>query len=469
MSLLPLTSIILEDRQRRDLGDIDGLAESIRTHGLIQPIVIDQNNRLIAGGRRYAAHQKLGLQEIDVTYLETLSEFQRKELEYEENIRRKDFTWQERALAIAGMHRLHTIKSIEDGSAWGQKETGELLNVSAAHVNYTLEFARRLADPKHSWWSLESPSEALREILKEREDIALAELARRNIQAPIASKILEEQYNGDVVMEQFNTDEDKALDLARYLSNPHNPPEDFEAYWAEKNKPFVPVVPLYNNLYHGDCLRYMFERENTFDHIITDPPYGIDMSMLDDGMTDIDSVADEHNVEENLFLLAKFFPIAFLTLKETGFLTLWCDYTHWSYLSAQATNAGFRVQRWPIVWVKTSTCKNSAPQYNFTKSTEICMVCRKGNATMIKPSPLGHIIAPHDEFRAKMNHPFVKPYAAWRFLLEHLTLEGQKILDPFCGEGSAIISMQRMGRKPFGCEINEQHYNRLIENMQAFI
>ena len=89
---LPINEILSADRQRLDLGDIADLALSIQRYGLIQPIVINQEKRLIAGGRRLAAHQHLGRTHIEVVYRETLSVDELHELELEENVRRKEMS-----------------------------------------------------------------------------------------------------------------------------------------------------------------------------------------------------------------------------------------------------------------------------------------------------------------------------------------------------------------------------------------
>ena len=47
--------ITVGDKTRTDLGDIEGLAASIARIGLLQPIVVDVDGRLIAGVRRLAA------------------------------------------------------------------------------------------------------------------------------------------------------------------------------------------------------------------------------------------------------------------------------------------------------------------------------------------------------------------------------------------------------------------------------
>lgn len=51
---MPL-KIIVGERFRKDIGDIDALAESIKEVGMLQPIVIDASGHLIAGYRRLLA------------------------------------------------------------------------------------------------------------------------------------------------------------------------------------------------------------------------------------------------------------------------------------------------------------------------------------------------------------------------------------------------------------------------------
>ena len=62
---IPLAEIIVDERFRKDLGNIDKLAENLKLRGTFHPLVVSSNYRLLAGGRRYAAAQKLGWEEID--------------------------------------------------------------------------------------------------------------------------------------------------------------------------------------------------------------------------------------------------------------------------------------------------------------------------------------------------------------------------------------------------------------------
>jgi len=57
---LPLEVIVIGQRHRQRLGDIEGLAESIARVGLLHPPVITPDRRLISEERRIEAAQLLG-------------------------------------------------------------------------------------------------------------------------------------------------------------------------------------------------------------------------------------------------------------------------------------------------------------------------------------------------------------------------------------------------------------------------
>jgi N6-adenosine-specific RNA methylase IME4/ParB-like chromosome segregation protein Spo0J len=74
-------------RYRRDLGDIKPLAESIAEVGLLHPVVVTPEGRLIAGQRRLEACRLLGWPDIPVTVVDLL---QAARGEAHENLIRKD-------------------------------------------------------------------------------------------------------------------------------------------------------------------------------------------------------------------------------------------------------------------------------------------------------------------------------------------------------------------------------------------
>ena len=103
---VPVKDIIVRKRIRKDMGDIEALAESLKRYGQISPIVISPKNVLIAGGRRLEAAKHLGWRTINAVISESSGELARLELEIEENIQRRDFNMEEVAEATRKIYRL---------------------------------------------------------------------------------------------------------------------------------------------------------------------------------------------------------------------------------------------------------------------------------------------------------------------------------------------------------------------------
>jgi DNA modification methylase len=231
------------------------------------------------------------------------------------------------------------------------------------------------------------------------------------------------------------------------------------------------VIPLLTLFRHCDILSLDLGPMSV-DHIITDPPYGIDMAMLNQnnphgGMVDIDRVEATHQVDDNLKLLHAFIGRAYDWIKPGGFFAFFYDIMHHNFLFNRCEEVGFKVQRWPVRWEKTHQCMNQSAQYNFTKDFEPVMICRKGNATLAKPATSSRILASNDA--KTTSHPFAKPALVWQTLAEHMTHPNQLILDPFAGSCSSLKMFITMRRQIIGCEIDEKHFNTgLIELKETY-
>jgi ParB-like chromosome segregation protein Spo0J len=95
---ISVDEIVVGDRHRKDMGDLQRLAVSIETEGLLQPIGVTPDNELVFGERRLRAVKDiLGWDRIDCVVVNVSSIAAG---EYAENEIRKDFTVSER-VAIA--------------------------------------------------------------------------------------------------------------------------------------------------------------------------------------------------------------------------------------------------------------------------------------------------------------------------------------------------------------------------------
>jgi len=90
-----------QPRMQFDDDKLESLAQSIKTHGIIQPLVVSkQGNRyeLVAGERRFQAAQKIGLKKVPVIIREA-DELQKLELAIVENVQRHDLNPIEEGMA----------------------------------------------------------------------------------------------------------------------------------------------------------------------------------------------------------------------------------------------------------------------------------------------------------------------------------------------------------------------------------
>ena len=157
MEQISIASIIVENRFRKDMGNLDALAASIAELGQLQPIIINKDRRLIAGGRRLAAMKLLGRELIAASVFD-LDDLDALKVERDENDQRKPPTNSERvALALAitahekenAKHRQGQRTDLEPpGNISGM--SGEVRDILAQKVGLgsgkTLEAAQKVVE-----------------------------------------------------------------------------------------------------------------------------------------------------------------------------------------------------------------------------------------------------------------------------------------------------------------------------------
>ncbi|WP_028543638.1 nucleoid occlusion protein [Paenibacillus taiwanensis] len=111
---LPVDEIVMSPYQPRTVFDddrIEELAQTIKTHGVIQPIVVRQRNgkyEIIAGERRYRAVMKLGMDTIPGIIRE-INDSQAASIALIENLQREGLTSIEEAIAYQKLIDLHDL------------------------------------------------------------------------------------------------------------------------------------------------------------------------------------------------------------------------------------------------------------------------------------------------------------------------------------------------------------------------
>lgn len=126
-----IQKIEVVDRHRQDLGDLTDLAKSIEQMGLLHPVVITPDYRLVAGERRLSACKQLGHSVIEATVVTCLADASDLLIaERDENTCRKDFTASE-AVALG-----RQLEALERPAAQERKAAtvANLRNVGAGQV-----------------------------------------------------------------------------------------------------------------------------------------------------------------------------------------------------------------------------------------------------------------------------------------------------------------------------------------------
>jgi ParB family transcriptional regulator, chromosome partitioning protein len=124
-----------QPRQRIDLRALDELTQSVRSHGVLQPIRVrthPDGYEIIAGERRWRAARSAGLQDIPAIVVETDDDQAYVEALIE-NVQREELNALDRAQALTRLRVTLQLRS------W--QEVGELVGITRQHVHNLLKVA----------------------------------------------------------------------------------------------------------------------------------------------------------------------------------------------------------------------------------------------------------------------------------------------------------------------------------------
>lgn len=142
--LIDITKIIVKDRIRKDIGNIDELAADIKENSLLNPITVipsdDGMYQLIAGERRLTACKSLGYTSIVANTVSAKDAEHALRMEISENENRKEFTFSERmdyAKRLEQIERLKADERMKDPRQnFAQGETGRTSEKVSAAVGF---------------------------------------------------------------------------------------------------------------------------------------------------------------------------------------------------------------------------------------------------------------------------------------------------------------------------------------------
>ena len=436
-----IEEILVEDRQRKTFSEAasQDLQQSIRNIGLLHAVVLEDTPKgfiLRAGERRLRAVADLAAfgvpirydgSEVDLGYIpytswKDLNDYQKLQIEVDENNQRLQFTWQESAVAMAKLAELRKL----------QAEIGEI----APPTIMTLAEEVYVHNPEKAM----HPTAAL---AKTKAELILA----RNMHIPEVAKA--------------KTAKEALLVLKTKEREEHNKMLAEKAAGVPKSSKF--------QLYHADSKEWATQQDaGQFDVILTDPPYGIGADRF--GVAGEGSMtAHEYEDSEDILLdIMKWFPReSYRLTKDQAHLYLFCDLKWFFEWKAVLETAGWVVFNYPLIWVKPTGFRtpwiDSGPQRKY----ETIIYAKKGNkkVNMIAPD-----VITLQSVGSGVGHPAAKPPALFNELLRRSVRPGDKILDLFCGTGPVFPAAYQQSCFAVGVELQDRFYGeslRTINDLEA--
>lgn len=453
MHRIPLVEIIIKpNRQRQEFEPeaLQDLKNSIEDRGLMHPPVLRREGDawvLVAGERRLKAISEIfelggrfqcngeifadGV--VPFTNLGELSLLEAEEAELDENLRRRDLTWQEHAAAVARLHQLREAQKTEKGDEYlaGMAARGfEPLPETVATFKHTIaDTAEELTGRRDGSYQDTIRKEII--VAKHLDNPAIAKAKS----ADEAFKILKRQE-----------EQKKNMELAAVVGASFN---------ADQHQ-----------LFNVNCLEWMARPENAgqFDVILTDPPYGMDAQDFGDGAGRLDGI--EHHYDDSYEswkkLISNWAALSFAVTKPQAHAYVFCDIDRFHELKLYMQEAGWYVFRTPLINHKINSGRVPLPDQGPRRQYELVLYAIKGKKPVTHIYP--DVISTSGD--DNMSHGAQKPVALYQNLLQRSVRAGDKVLDAFAGSGTIFPAAHTYKCQAVGLEQNPEYFAMCVKRLE---
>ncbi len=205
------------------------------------------------------------------------------------------------------------------------------------------------------------------------------------------------------------------------------------------------MKPYYDDgvvtIYHGDCRDVLpMLREQVFDLVLTDPPYGVSYdSNRVPGRASFGIANDGTRL--SLRLYRQVLPL----LRATHL----CWFTRWdAWPDVWEILGQWYPVRGLLIWDKghngMGDLKHWGPSYELIASAGAGRIRGGRDGSVLRFPPVSN---------SKRRHPNEKPVELLRYLTEKLG--ARSLLDPFMGSGSSLVAARQLGIRAIGIELDE--------------
>jgi DNA modification methylase len=226
---------------------------------------------------------------------------------------------------------------------------------------------------------------------------------------------------------------------------------NFEQKKAEFDKP-IEIINTNQIIIHGDSLQLLPTLEkNSFDLLLSDPPYGMDFKSGWNNQEKItnDKIEDTINLFENI--LRESVPL----LKDDAHFYLFGNIDYLPQIKPIIEK--YLNLKNILIWDRRVIGMGDLKTYGFSYDIVYFGYNKKWkdlNGTRERDILQFNRVTP-----AANIHPTEKPIDLLEYLIKKSTKENDKILEPFAGGGSTLIACKNTNRLATGIEIEEQYFN----------
>lgn len=443
---VPVKSIVIpEFRQRNKAEPDEALITSIRERGLLQPIVIHSDMTLVAGERRLRAHIKLERETITARVFEKLSPVERYEAELQENLARKQLSWQEEVAAISGYHKLR----VDAYPAWTQMGTATALGISAGYLSQILVVGAELKSEEVL--GCQSMKAAFNLITAKAERAKMAAASRGLIAADTVAKLVlppvpigatkEERTQAMVAhMRTQNITGETVDEIDKNIQAIKEGREAAALLEAQRKLEIASDLII-----NADFLEWAETYDGPkFDVLHIDFPWGKDYSGPRTRRTGKATINPQYADNPDIYfaLVEGFLSLQDRVAFAAAHCLFWFDmrYYHWTIEQFQA--AGWHlVSDFPYIWCKGYSGIASDVKRRPRHCYEACLMFSRGDRKIVKLDR-DYTEAAVDPEKFHLNQ---KPIQMLKHLLGIFVDEHTAVLDPTCGSGSAIAAAKLLG------------------------
>ena len=224
-------------------------------------------------------------------------------------------------------------------------------------------------------------------------------------------------------------------------------------------------------LINKDCIEKMerlIEEENTFDLIITDPPYGINYKTNHRKDKNHDFCSTIEN-DEDTEISRKALPLLYKLLKDGGAMYLFTQDSVLAETLNLVEESGFKLKN-ILVWDKGNWSAGDL-KGAYGKRTEFIIYAVTGRHIL---NPIGdtkrhnNILEFSRVVGKKQVHQNQKPVDLLEFLIKKSSDEGGWVFDPFMGSGSTGVAASNIDRNFYGIELDEMYFEIAKERCNEY-